>query len=55
MEFIVGFCVGCFIFEPIVINLIYFSNVDLFMDLILTKFNKKKLFMRVKELEYEER
>ena len=54
MEFIIGFFVGSFIFEPIVINLIYFSNVDLFMDLILTKKNRNKLFMRVKELGSEE-
>lgn len=43
MEFIFGFIVGSFIFEPIVINFIYFSNVGLFNDIILTEKNRTKL------------
>lgn len=43
MEFLIGFIVGSFIFEPIIINFIYFSNVALFVDLILTKKNEEKL------------
>lgn len=43
MLFLLGIVVGCFILEPIVINFVYFSNVALFTDLILTKKNKNKL------------
>lgn len=32
-----------FLVEPIIINFIYLSNVDLFNDIILTKKNKEKL------------
>lgn len=41
--FILGFIVGTFILEPIVINFIYFSNIDLFVDIILTRKNREKL------------
>ena len=40
----------CIIFEPILINLIYMSNVDLFIDLILTEKNQDKLIKRILEL-----
>lgn len=43
MEFLLGLCFGCFILEPIIINFVYFSNVDLFIDLILTRKNEHKL------------
>lgn len=32
-----------FLLEPIIINFIYLSNVDLFNNIILTKKNKEKL------------
>lgn len=32
-----------FLLEPIIINFIYLSNLDLFNDIILTKKNKEKL------------
>lgn len=32
-----------FLLEPIIINFIYLSNVDLFNDIILTKKNEEKL------------
>lgn len=44
----------CVIFEPILINLIYMSNVDLFLDLILTKKNADKLSKRILELNKKE-
>lgn len=43
LYFTLGLIVGTMIFEPIVINFIYFSNVSLFIDIILTKKNKDKL------------
>lgn len=43
MLFILGFIFGSFIFEPLIINLIYFKNIDLFIDLFLTKKNELKL------------
>lgn len=45
------YMIFCIIFEPILINLIYMSNVDLFLDLILTKKNQDKLINRIIELE----
>lgn len=41
--FILGIFVGIGLFEPIIINFIYFSNVGLFIDLILTRKNEEKL------------
>lgn len=41
--FILGFIGGTLILEPIVINFIYFTNIDLFVDLILTNKNREKL------------
>lgn len=41
--FLLGFVVGLFIFEPIIINFIYLSNVALFNDIILTKKSSDKL------------
>ena len=38
-----GIFLGLFIFEPILINLVYFSNIALFEDIILFKKNKKKI------------
>lgn len=43
INFLLGFCIGLFILEPIVINFIYFTNIDLFMDIILTNKNRNKL------------
>lgn len=43
MSFLLGLLVGSFLLEPIVINYIYMSDVDLFNDIILTKKNSKKL------------
>lgn len=43
MDFIFGVIVGSFILEPIVINFIYFSNIGLFHDIILTEKNRNKL------------
>lgn len=41
--FILGLFIGPFILEPIIINFIYFSNIALFEDIILTKRNRNKL------------
>lgn len=43
MDFLLGLIIGSIVLEPIVINYIYFSNVGLFIDLILNKKSRKKL------------
>lgn len=43
LNFVIGFIVGSFILEPLIINFIYFTNVGLFIDLILTRKNEEKL------------
>lgn len=43
MKFLLGLIVGSIVLEPIIINFIYFTNVDLFIDLILTRKNYHKL------------
>lgn len=43
MLFIFGMFAGVLFLEPLVINFVYFSNLDLFNDLILTKKNSIKL------------
>lgn len=40
---IIGAIVGCLLLEPLIINYIYFSNIHLFTDIILSKKNKEKL------------
>lgn len=41
-----GILVFCLL-EPLIINLVYFSNVDLFIDMILTRKNEDKLINTV--------
>lgn len=41
--FIFGMVFGSMFFEFIIINFVYFTNVSLFCDIILTKKNKEKL------------
>lgn len=41
--FCLGIVVGTMFFEPLIINFIYFSNLDLFNDIILTEKSSKKL------------
>lgn len=43
LGFLFGFGFGFLIFEPIIINFVYLSNLDLFNDIILTKKNRDKL------------
>lgn len=43
MLFIFGMWAGVLFLEPLVINFVYFTNLDLFNDLILTKKNSIKL------------
>ena len=43
MDFILGILVGSAILEPFIINCIYFSNVALFHDIILSDKSRKKL------------
>lgn len=43
MLFIFGMFAGFLFLEPLVINFVYFTNLDLFNDLILTKKNSIKL------------
>lgn len=43
MGLFLGIIIGSMVIEPIVINFIYFTNIDLFLDIILTKKNRKKL------------
>ncbi len=45
-KFIYGLLFGFpifMLFEPIIINCIYFTNLDLFNDFILTEKNRKKI------------
>lgn len=42
-NFIYGFLVAIFFFEPFIVNFVYFTNLDLFNDIILTKKNSSKL------------
>lgn len=41
--FITGMIVGTALIEPLIINVVYMRNPELFNDIILTKKNKKKL------------
>lgn len=45
-------CFGAYILfvftEPLIINFIYFSNIDLFLNIILTKKNRNKLIDKIK-------
>lgn len=43
MLFIFGMFAGILFLEPLALNFVYFSNLDLFNDLILTKKNSIKL------------
>lgn len=43
VNIIIGCLIGSMILEPIVINFIYFTNVGLFNDIILTPKNRNKL------------
>ena len=43
MIFIFGMFAGLLFLEPLVINFVYFTNLDLFNYLILTKKNSIKL------------
>lgn len=49
---IIGGIVGCLLLEPLIINYIYFSNIHLFTDIILSKKNKEKLKEYYKNLKY---
>lgn len=48
LMFFFGFIFGVFLLEPIIINFIYFTNIDLFLDIILTKKNKSKIINHIK-------
>lgn len=39
----IGIGIGTMIIEPVIINCIYLSNIDLFNDIIITKKNSEKL------------
>ena len=47
LNFLLGFlfasCSVSFLFEPFIINFVYFSNIALFEDIILTEKNRQKL------------
>lgn len=40
---LLGICIGSVFIEPLIINFIYFSNIGLFLDIILTKKNRQRL------------
>lgn len=44
-----GICIGCVFIEPLIINFIYFSNIGLFLDIILTKKNRQRLIDYLKK------
>ncbi len=51
-ESLLGFFSGICLFmliEPLIVNLVYFTNIDLFLDIILTKKKKDKLIRHIKE------
>lgn len=53
--FIFGMIFGSLFLEPLIINFIYFTNVDLFIDIILTRKNEDKLINTVlKRIEEKE-
>ena len=39
-----GLVGGSMFFEPLVINIVYFTNIDLFLDIIISPKNKRKLY-----------
>lgn len=41
--FLFGMFAGVFLLEPLLLNFVYFTNLDLFNDLILTEKNSIKL------------
>lgn len=43
LGFLLAFFSTSFIFEPFIINFVYFSNIALFEDIILTEKNRQKL------------
>ena len=48
----IGFFSGICLFmliEPLIVNFVYFTNIYLFMDIILTKKNERKLIKHIKE------
>ena len=49
-----GFFVFAPFFEPLIINFIYFSNIDLFLDIILSNKNRDKIINRCYELYIKE-
>lgn len=49
LYFIFGMVVGSMLLEPLIINFVYFSNISLFIDIILTKKNRKKLIKYFEE------
>ena len=51
LNFLLGFSIGSILLEPIIINFIYFSNIGLFLDLILTKKNRFRLKKYFHEIE----
>lgn len=51
INFILGILFGSMIFEPIIINLIYFTNIGLFLDIVLTEKNRFKLKKYFHEIE----
>lgn len=49
-DFYLGLFSGLFLFmliEPLIVNFIYFTNIDLFLDLILLKKKKDKLIKHI--------
>lgn len=46
---ILGIFIGSMFFEPLIINFIYFTNIGLFLDIILSKKNKYRLIEYIKK------
>lgn len=51
MEFLLGLVIGSMILEPLVINFIYFTNIGLFLDIILTEKNRFRIKKYFHEIE----
>ena len=51
INFILGLIVGTMFFEPLIINFIYFTNIGLFLDIIITRKNRFRLKKYFHEIE----
>ena len=51
INFVLGLIVGTMFLQPIIINFIYFTNIGLFLDIILSEKNRFRLKKWFHEIE----